>query len=155
MKGNDKIIAFLNAQLTLELSAVDQYVIQAAMLENWGYQKLHARFAHEADDERAHVVRLVDRILYFDGTPDVTSRDPLAIGRDPKSMLENDLAHEIVVAKSLNRGMALCREVGDHGTRTLLEELLRDTEHDHILWLQRQLHLVHELGLERYLGEQM
>lgn len=155
MQGNSKVIDFLNAQLTQELSAVDQYVVQAAMFANWGYLKLHERIAHEADDERAHAVRLVDRILFLEGTPDVASRSPLAIGTEPRSMFENDLKYEVDVARSLNEGIRLCRDVGDDGTRTLLEALLVDTERDHIYWLEQQLTLIDKVGLERYLSEQL
>lgn len=155
MKGDSKVIDCLNALLTQELSAVDQYVVQAAMFEDWGFGKLHARIAHEADDEREHARRLVQRILFLEGTPDVSAREPLAIGSDPKSMLENDLTYELEVAKTLQEGIDLCRSVTDAGSRALLEELLKDTEEDHIFWLESQLHLIGQVGVERYLSEQL
>lgn len=155
MKGDSKVIDFLNSLLTQELSSVDQYVVQAAMFEDWGYGKLHARIAHEADDEREHARRLVHRILFLEGTPDVSSRDALTIGTEPKSMLENDLKYELEVARMLREGIALCREKSDAVSRNLLEELLKDTEEDHIFWLESQLHLIGQVGLERYLSEQL
>lgn len=155
MKGDSKVIAFLNGLLTKELSSVDQYVVQAAMFEDWGFRKLHARLAHEADDEREHARRLVHRILFLEGTPDVASREALDIGTDPRSMLDNDLKYEIDVAHTLRDGIEICRSVGDATTRGILEELLKDTESDHILWLETQLHLIQTVGLERYLAEQL
>jgi len=155
MQGDKKVIDCLNALLTEELSAVDQYVVQAAMFEDWGYTKLFERIAHEADDERGHARRLVQRILFLEGSPDVSSRSPLAIGTEPKSMLENDLKYELEVAAALRKGIDLCTEKSDGGTRQLLEELLRDTEEDHIFWLESQLHLIGQVGLERYLAQQL
>ena len=155
MQGHPDVIACLNALLTRELSAIDQYVVQAYMLENWGYQKLYERIAHETDDERGHVVKLVRRILFLDGMPDVASRLPLDVGKTPKEMLESDLKLELQVANSLNEAMALCRDKGDNGTRAVLEELLNDTERDHIYWLQQQLHLIDEVGIQEYLAEKI
>ena len=155
MKGNAAVVARLNALLTVELTAIDQYVAQARMLEDWGFHKLHARIAHEADDERRHVDRLIHRIVFLDGEPDVASRSTLTIGKTPKDMLANDRELELDVARKLNEAIALCREQGDNGTRELLEELLRDTESDHVLWLEQQLSLIENLGLQSYLQEQL
>ena len=155
MQGNKEVIASLNALLTGELSAIDQYVVQAHMLEDWGYRKLYERIAHETDDERGHVVKLVRRILFLDGVPDVATRVALDIGKNPKEMLESDLKLELLVAKSLNDAMALCRSKGDNGTRAMLEELLNDTERDHIFWLEQQLRLIDDVGLAEYLAEQL
>lgn len=155
MQGDPKVLDSLNALLTEELSAIDQYVVQSHMFDDWGYTKLHERIAHEAEDERGHVSKLVHRILFLGGTPDVASRSPLKIGGDPKSMLENDLAYEVAVARRLNEAIALCRDAGDNGTRDMLDELLKDTEEDHIFWLESQLHLIAELGIENYLAQQL
>ena len=155
MKGDPRIIDGLNALLTKELSAVDQYVVQSHMFANWGYAKLHERIAHEADDERGHVSKLVHRILFLDGTPDVSSREPLQIGKEPRSMLENDLAYELEVARQINQIIVLCGDARDAGTRELLEELLKDTEEDHIWWLKGQLHVIASVGLDKYLAEQL
>jgi bacterioferritin len=155
MKGNREIIDCLNALLANELSAVDQYLVQAHMLQDWGFTKLHERIGHETDDERGHVARLVKRILFLEGQPDVGSRTELRIGSAPREMLANDLEFEVDVARTLNDAIALCRKKGDNGTREMLEELLHDTEDDHIFWLQQQLALIEKLGLKRYLQEQL
>lgn len=155
MKGHSEVIDCLNGLLTKELTAIDQYLVQAAMLHNWGYHQLHDRIAHEAEDETGHVKKLIDRVLYLDGVPNVASRAPLNIGSGPKEMIESDLALEVEVAKLLNDGMATCRDKGDNGTRALLEELLNDTETDHILWFETQLRLIDQVGLKNYLSEKL
>lgn len=155
MQGNQEIIAQLNKILTHELSAIDQYLVQAHMLDDWGYKKLYERIAHETDDERGHVEQLVKRILFLEGMPDVASRVALRIGKTPKEMIESDLELEVKVATLLNETMALCREKGDNGSRAMLEGLLIDTESDHILWFETQLRLMKELGNEAYLAEQI
>lgn len=155
MQGDSDVIDSLNALLTKELSAVDVYLVQGAMLDDWGYTKLHERIAHEADDERMHVLKLVQRILFLEGTPNVSARANLPIGSNPKEMFEHDLAYELEVAKMLNDAMALCRDRGDNGTRALLEGLLKDTEEDHILWFESQLFLIGQIGLENYLAEKL
>lgn len=155
MKGSSEIIDCLNALLTNELTAIDQYFVQARVLEDWGFTRLHERIGHEADDERGHAGRLVKRILFLEGQPDVASRSKLKIGNDPREMLANDLEYELHVAQALNEAIALCREKGDNGTREMLEELLRDTEDDHIFWFQQQLSLIEKIGLKNYLSEQL
>lgn len=155
MQGNQEIITHLNTILTHELSAIDQYLVQAYMLEDWGYKKLHERIAHETDDERQHVGKLIQRILFLDGVPDVASRVALRIGSNPREMIESDLELEVTVARLLNEAMALCRDKGDNGTRAMLESLLIDTESDHSLWFETQLRLMKDLGQEAYLAEQM
>lgn len=155
MKADREIIDCLNGLLTNELTAIDQYFVQARMLEDWGLAKLHERIAHEADDERGHADRLVNRILFLEGQPDVASRAALKIGSNPREMLANDLDYELEVARALNEAIELCRKQGDNGTREMLEELLRDTEEDHIFWLQQQLSLIEKVGLKKYLSEQL
>lgn len=155
MKGSNEIINCLNVLLAHELTAIDQYVVQARMFEDWGLTKLYERIGHEADDERGHVGRLVQRILFLEGQPDVASRAKLRIGGDPKEMLVNDLEYELEVAQALNEAIILCRDKRDNGTREMLEELLRDTEDDHIFWLQQQLSLIEKIGLKKYLAEQL
>ncbi len=153
MRGNTEVISTLNALLTNELAANDQYFIQGRMLAGWGYSKLHERISHESEDERMHATKLVERILFLGGQPDVAARAKLNIGENPKEMLANDLEFEKVVAKNLNEAIVLCREKGDNGTREMLAELLHDTEMDHLYWFEQQLRLIDELGLENYLQE--
>ncbi|MEM7135164.1 MAG: bacterioferritin [Myxococcota bacterium] len=155
MNGDKKIIDCLNALLTHELTAVDLYVVQARMLANWGFTALQDRLAHEADDEREHANRLMHRILFLGGQPDVASRAELKVGNNPAEILAYDLQYEIEVGRALNEGIALCCRKGDNGTRALLEQLLRDTEDDHIFWLQQQLSLIEKVGLKKYLSEQL
>ena len=155
MKGSHAIIDCLNTLLTHELTAADQYLVQARMLGDWGFHRLEERLRHEVDDERGHADRLIQRILFLEGQPDLASRAALRIGNDPQQMLVNDLRYELEVARALNDAIALCREQGDHGTRDLLAQLLHDTEEDHIFWLQQQLSLIDQVGLETYLAEQL
>ena len=153
MRGSNRVVESLNALLAHELTAIDQYLVQSRMLENWGYKKLHERISHEADDERGHAAKLIERILFLDGQPDVAARDKLSIGTNPQEILENDLAMELEVAKNLNEAIALCRDEDDNGTRELLAVLLGDTENDHIFWLEAQLKVIDDIGLKNYLGE--
>ena len=153
MQGDKDVIKCLNALLANELTAIDQYLVQSRMLNDWGYTKLYERIAHESDDERGHVDKLIRRILFLDGQPDVAARAKLKIGSNPKEMLENDLEFELQVAQGLNEAIALCRNKGDNGTRTMLKELLSDTEQDHILWFEQQVGLMEQAGVENYLAE--
>lgn len=155
MKGKPVIISMLNERLAAELSAMDLYLLQGRMLENWGYHKLQERFVHESEDERGHADRLIQRVLFLDGEPDMTSRLSLRPGKNPKEVLENALAYELEVAEALNAGIKLAETEGDNGTRHLLEELLKDTEEDHIFWLEAQLRLIAALGLDKYLAQQL
>lgn len=155
MKGNPEIIAALNSLLTGELSAMDQYFVHARMYEDWGLNELFERIAHESDDEKEHAAKLVQRILFLEGTPDVASREALNIGKDVKQMLENDLAYEYKVADHLRRVIALCEEKQDYQTREILEVLLDDTESDHMYWLEKQLGLIERIGLQNYLQTKM
>ncbi len=151
MKGNKKVIDRLNKLLTAELTAADQYLAHSRMFENWGYRKLHERVAHERLEELEHADKLIRRILFLDGIPDVASRDALNIGADVPSMLRNDLAYEYAVVTSLRDAMALCEAEHDYQTRAILGELLKDTEEDHAYWLEQQLRLIDAMGLQNYL----
>lgn len=155
MKGDPDVIAKLDELLTHELTSADLYLYFSRHLRDQGYAKLHARFAHEAEDEQGHANRLVERILLLDGEPDVLARAKRPTPKDPKGILEASLAYELEVAKLLNDGIRLCADRGDAGSRLILEDLLRDTEDDHIDWLEAQLHMIGEIGLELYLGEQL
>jgi bacterioferritin len=155
MKGNPEVIAALNSLLTGELSAMDQYFVHAHMYEDWGFDALFVRIAHESDDEKAHAAKLVQRILFLEGTPDVASREALKIGKDVKEMLQNDLSYEYHVAEHLREVIALCEIKGDYQTREILEVLLDDTESDHMYWLEKQLGLIERIGLQNYLQTKM
>ena len=144
MKGNQAVIDTLNQLLTGELSAMDQYFVHGLMYDDWGLTELHERISHESDDEREHARKLVERILFLEGTPDVGSREALNIGKNPQEMLQNDLNYEYQVAANLRSAIALCEQKEDFVSRELLEVLLEETESDHMYWLEKQLGLNQE-----------
>ena len=155
MKGDDRVIERLNQLLAGELTAMDQYFIHSRMYDDWGFDKLYERTRHEMLEEQEHADRLIRRILFLDGTPDLTRRDPVAVGRTIPEMLENDLQLERAVVQALRDAIALCESVGDYSSREMLKSLLHDTEEDHAYWLERQLGLIRRVGLENYLQAQM
>ncbi len=155
MKGNDQVIAHLNTLLAGELSAIDQYFIHSRMYENWGFSKLYERISHEVQDETNHADALIKRILFLEGTPDLSKRDPLHVGSTVEEMLKNDLALELQVVAHLRKVMAFCESVQDYQTREILQALLKDTEDDHTHWLEQQLGMIERIGLQNYLQSQM
>jgi bacterioferritin len=155
MKGNPRVIEAMNGLLAAELTAMDQYFVHAQMYADWGLTKLHERLAHEFEDEKGHATALIDRILFLEGTPDLSTRTGLAVGKDVPEMLKNDLALEYAVGDSLKDAIKLCEKERDYHTREILETLLEDTEMDHAYWLERQLGLIEKLGLENYIQSQM
>jgi len=155
MKGNDQVIAHLNTLLAGELSAIDQYFIHSRMYENWGFSKLYERIAHEVQDETNHADALIKRILFLEGTPDLSKRDPLHVGSTVEEMLKNDLALELQVVAALRKVMAFCESVQDYQTREILQAMLKDTEDDHTHWLEQQLGIIERIGLQNYLQSQI
>lgn len=155
MKGQPEVIAALNRLLSGELSAMDQYFIHSEMYQDWGLNKLHERIAHEFDDEKGHAKALIERILFLEGTPDLTTRDPIQVGKDVPEMLKNDLQLEYEVVNALRDAIRLCEQKQDYQTREILEQLLDDTEDDHAYWLEKQLRLIDLIGLPNYLQSQM
>ena len=155
MKGNDQVIAHLNTLLAGELSAIDQYFIHSRMYENWGFSKLYERIAHEVQDETNHADALIKRILFLEGTPDLSKRDPLHVGSTVEEMLKNDLALELQVVAHLRKVMAFCESVQDYQTREILQAMLKDTEDDHTHWLEQQLGMIERIGLQNYLQSQI
>lgn len=154
MKGEQLIIDKLNSLLAYELAAMDQYFIHSEMYADWGLTKLYERIAHEFDDEKGHAKKLIERILFLEGKPDMVTRDGLNIGTDVPSMLQSDLDVEYAVAAALKDAIKLCEDHKDFVTREMLETLLDDTEMDHAYWLEQQLRLIKMLGLENYLQSQ-
>ena len=154
MKGDSKILEALNEILTSELTAINQYFVHAKMCENWGYQKLAAKKREESMEEMKHADEVIDRILLLDGVPNMQRLSPVRVGEEPVEQHQVDLELEVDAQKRLNDAIALCRDKADNGTRELLERILKDEE-DSIDWLESQLHLVKEVGRERYLAEQM
>ncbi|MDP4536513.1 bacterioferritin [Alkalimonas collagenimarina] len=154
MKGKPTIIKALNTLLANELSAMDQYFIHSRMYQDWGLQKLYERIDHEFDDEKGHAAALIERILFLEGVPDLSTRDGIKVGKDVSEMLQNDLDVEYRVQALLKDSMALCEQEQDYVTRTILQQLLDDTEQDHAYWLEQQLRLIKMLGLPNYLQSQ-
>jgi bacterioferritin len=154
MKGNPKILKLLNEVLKAELTAINQYFVHAKMCENWGYMRLQEIIMKESIDEMKHADRLVERILFLDGSPNMTDYFKINIGPDVKTQLENDLALEHAAIPRLNTGIKTCLEEGDGGSRELLEHILVDEE-EHTDWLEAQLFMIKEIGYENYLAEQM
>ncbi len=155
MQGKQAIIDALNVLLANELSAMDQYFIHSRMYLDWGLHKLYERIDHEVTDEKAHASAIIERILFLEGIPDMSKRDALQIGADVPSMLQNDLNVEYSVGKLLKQTMALCEQEQDYVTRSMLQNLLDDTENDHAHWLEQQLRQIKLFGLPNYLQSQI
>ena len=141
--------------LANELAAIDQYFIHSRMYEDWGLTRLFERINHESEEEKEHATALIRRILFLEGTPDMTQREGLRVGTDVPSMLANDLQLEYAVAAGLKQAIAICEQERDFQTRTILEQNLRDTEEDHAYWLEQQLGLIDKVGLPNYLQAQL
>lgn len=152
MRGDPAIINALNEILTAELTGINQYFIHHRMCANWGYAKLSSKKRSESIDEMKHADRVIDRILYLDGVPNMQRMNPVRVGEDPIEQHQLDLALEIDAVERLNKGIALAREKADNGTRDLLEEILV-SEEESVDWHETQLHLVKEIGKERYLAQ--
>ena len=154
MKGNDEVIQVLQDALCAELTAVNQYFIHARMNENWGYKKLAAYILKESIEEMRHAQDLIDRILYFDGAPNMQKYMKINVGKTVPEQFAFDLQVEYDAVARLNKGIELSRERGDNGTRALLEKMLKDEE-EHIDWLEAQIGIVEKIGVENYLAQQM
>ena len=154
MKSNDEVIQVLQDVLSAELTAVNQYFIHARMNENWGYKKLSAYIRKESIEEMRHAQDVIDRILYFDGAPNMQKYLKINVGRTVPEQFQNDLEVEYQAVPRLNKGIEVARALGDNGTRALLETILKDEE-GHVDWLEAQLGIIKEIGVENYLAQQM
>lgn len=154
MRGDTLVIELLNEVLTAELTAVNQYFLDAKMFDNWGYHRLGERFREESIDEMKDADRLIERILYLEGHPNVQRLGTVLTGERPVEKLTLALEVEKEAIGRLNRGIALCVEQGDNGTRELLEDVL-EGEEDHADWLETQLVLVDQIGEAHYLAQQV
>ena len=152
MRGDPAVIELLNEVLTAELTAINQYFIHHKMCENWGYERLSKKKYEESIGEMKDADRIIARILYLEGVPNMQRLSPVRVGEDPIEQHKLDLAVETEAIERLNDGIALCREKGDNGTREMLEEILTGEE-EGADWLEAQLHIVDEIGKERYLAE--
>jgi len=154
MKGDVKVIAVLNEVLKAELTAINQYFLHAEMCENWGYEKLAHHTRKESIEEMQHAEKLMEHILFLDGTPNMNDYFKINVGPDVKAQIENDLHVEYDAVKRLNEGIAVCVKADDNGSRELLEGILTDEE-EHIDYLEAQLHAIQEMGIENYLAQQL
>jgi bacterioferritin len=149
MKGDPGVIEFLNKALRHELTAVNQYWLHYRLLDNWGYRALAKQWRKESIEEMRHADKLVERIIFLDGFPNMQVLDPLHIGQTVKEVLDCDLAAEISARALYEEAATYCHKVKDYVTRDLFEKLMADEE-SHIDFLETQLDLVAKLGLELY-----
>jgi bacterioferritin len=154
MKGDTKVIEFLNKALTNELTAINQYFLHARMYKNWGFAKLNEKEYHESIDEMKHADQLIERILFLEGLPNLQNLDKLMIGENPREMLECDLKLEQIAVPLLKTAITYCESIQDYVSRELFEHIL-ESEEDHIDWLETQLELIDKIGLQNYLQSQM
>ena len=146
--------SLLNEVLTGELTAINQYFLHARMCKNWGYLRLAEKIYHESIDEMKHADKLIERVLYLDGLPNVQRLAKVNIGQNVPEVLKNDYAVELLAVPLLRNGIKLCRDVGDNGSEDLLLQILK-AEEEHIDWLETQLELLKQVGEGHYLAQQM
>ncbi len=154
MKGDPKIIDLLNEVLTGELTAINQYFLHSRMCRNWGYHRLAEHIRKESIDEMKHADSLIERVLFLDGLPNVQRLGKVLIGQSVHEILKNDHALEMNAIPLLNKGLGLCRELGDNGTEDLLRRILT-SEEEHVDWLEAQFELIAQVGEQNYLAQQI
>jgi bacterioferritin len=154
MKGDARILDLLNEILTGELTAINQYFLHAKMCKNWGYEALGERIRKESIDEMKHADMLVERVLFLDGLPNLQRLGKLVIGQSVPEILKNDLGLEMTAIPMLNKGIQLCRDLGDNGSEDLLTRILV-SEEAHVDWLEAQLELLKQMGDGNYLAQQI
>lgn len=154
MKAKEGVVEYLNQVLKAELTAVHQYLLHAAMCANWGYERLQHEFRELADEEVEHSSQLIDHILYLEGTPNVQQLDEVSRGATVQALFEADLRFEVQDVETLRKAIAHCAKVMDFTTRHKLEDMVKDSE-EHVDWFETQLRTINQVGLERYLSEQI
>jgi bacterioferritin len=154
MQGNPRVIALLNEALQEELTAITQYFLHSEMCENWHYDKLGGHIKKLSIVEMKHAEALIERILFLDGTPNLTELLKVSVGQNVKEQIESDLKLEIEAVALYNRAIQIARDEGDNGSREFFERLLK-AEEGHVDWLEAQLHQIGEIGYKRYLGQQI
>jgi bacterioferritin len=154
MKGDTKVIEYLNKALENELTAINQYFLHARMYKHWGFHKLNEKEYHESIDEMKHADQLIERILFLEGLPKLQNLGKLMIGEQPQEMLECDLKLELIAVPLLREAIAYCETVSDFISRELFAHIL-ESEQEHIDWLETQLDLIGKVGIHNYLQSQM
>ncbi len=153
MKGDQDVIDALNAGLTIELTAINQYFIQAKMCSNWGYERLAKHFYDESIEEMKHAEYLIDRILFLDGVPEIARYDVIRVGQSVKEQLDNSLSLELHGVATYNDGIRLAADKRDNGSREVMERILKETE-ESVDWLEAQQHVIDTTSIELYLATQ-
>jgi bacterioferritin len=153
MKGNQKLLTVLDQLLADELTAINQYMVHSEMCENWGYNKLHVDIRKQAMDEMHHAEWLIERIIFFGGTPTVSKLNPIKIGKTVSDMIKNDNSDELDAVRSYNEAIKLARSIDDQGTIDLLSKILK-MEEGHVDWAEIQRSQIEQMGLENYLVNQ-
>ena len=153
MKGNPKILKALDELLRDELTAINQYMVHSEMCDNWGYEKLHQAIEKQAMDEMHHAEWLIRRIIFLEGTPEVSKLNPLKIGKTVPDMVGNDREAELVAVQSYNTAISLAHDVSDQATVDLLMQILK-MEEGHVDWAENQRAQIDHMGIENYLANQ-
>jgi bacterioferritin len=154
MKGNPQVIEALNAGLTIELTAINQYFICSKMCKDWGLNDLAKHFYDESIEEMKHAEEVIDRILYLDGVPQIARYDKILVGETPEQQIKDSLTLEMKGVATYNEAIQLCIEVKDAGSRELMERMVVESE-ESVDWAEVQLDLINRVGLERYLSQKM
>jgi bacterioferritin len=154
MRGNEKVLEHLGTALRAELTAISQYFLAAKINENWGFFRLAQHYRKESIEEMTHAERLMERILFLEGLPNMSDIGPIRVGANVKAQLENDLTLELEAVHHLNFAIKDARDLGDNASRTLFEQILVDEE-EHVDYLEGQLHAIAQMGLENYLAQNL
>ena len=154
MKGNEQVLERLNARLADELTAINQYMVHSEMCDDWGYARLHEVVEARAIQEMQHAEKLIARILFLDGRPIVSNLNKIRIGAEVEEQIKNDHQAELEAVQLYNEDIHFATEVGDSGTRELLESILTDEE-EHVDWIEAQLDQIAQMGIQNYLAQQI